>query len=83
MATNEMRNGCGSSIEPVLASNQKRRRVKDRSSSVIRIRCGTVSRHASQRVLNETWTRSVDIFAFLGVLPFQSQRYPHLDMLRI
>jgi L-2-hydroxyglutarate oxidase LhgO len=28
MATNEMRNGCGSSIEAVLASNQKRRRVK-------------------------------------------------------
>src|ERR1700676_2666499 len=29
MATNEMPNGCGSSIEAVLASNQKRRRVKD------------------------------------------------------
>src|SRR6202040_767419 len=28
MATNEIRNGCGSSIEAVLASNQKRRRVK-------------------------------------------------------
>src|ERR1700676_122072 len=28
MATNEMPNGCGSSIEAVLASNQKRRRVK-------------------------------------------------------
>jgi hypothetical protein len=28
MAINEMRNGCGSSIEAVLASNQKRRRDK-------------------------------------------------------
>jgi hypothetical protein len=27
MATNEMINGCGSSIEAVLASNQKRRRA--------------------------------------------------------
>jgi len=27
MATNEIKNGCGSSIEAVLASNQKRRRV--------------------------------------------------------
>ena len=27
MATNEMKNGCGSSIEAVLASNQKRRRA--------------------------------------------------------
>jgi hypothetical protein len=27
MATNEMQKGCGSSIEAVLASNQKRRRV--------------------------------------------------------
>jgi hypothetical protein len=27
MATNEMQNGCGSSIEAVLTSNQKRRRV--------------------------------------------------------
>ena len=27
MATNEIQNGCGSSIEAVLASNQKRRRV--------------------------------------------------------
>jgi len=30
MATNEMQNGCGSSIEAVLTSNQKRRRVKRR-----------------------------------------------------
>jgi transposase-like protein len=30
MATNKMPNGCGSSIEAVLASNQKRRRVKGR-----------------------------------------------------
>ena len=28
MAPNEIQNGCGSSIEAVLASNQKRRRVK-------------------------------------------------------
>ena len=28
MATNEIQNGCGSSIEAVRASNQKRRRVK-------------------------------------------------------
>jgi hypothetical protein len=31
MATNEMPNGCGSSIEAVLASNQKRRRVETTS----------------------------------------------------
>src|SRR4029077_20652226 len=30
MVTNEIKNGCGSSIEAVLASNQKRRRVKCR-----------------------------------------------------
>ena len=33
MATNEMQNGCGSSIEAVLRSNQKRRRVFTTSES--------------------------------------------------
>ena len=32
MATNKIENGCGSSIEEVLASNQKRRRVYAASS---------------------------------------------------
>src|SRR5258707_11939957 len=48
MATNEMPNGCGSSIEAVLALNQKRRRVK--SSSVPQAARQTICTTALTRI---------------------------------
>jgi len=46
MATNEIKNGCGSSIEAVLASNQKRRRVEG-------FEFGEMARRTHQNVLAE------------------------------
>ena len=84
MATNEIRNGCESSIEAVLASNQKRRRVIKYGKGLIS-RGGSTFRKPARRAVIVAKVRTLTIpGTFLGVgytkdragLPLESVRVP-------